>query len=304
MNRLNITGYSISEYKLEEKKRTMNFHDHNTLELSYVTSGNFIFSYFNNKNEECEVFIFPKQLLIITPGFTHKTSIPDSLKSIGMELSLENGENVLGYLINSPYVTQFEESQALLNSLRTNGFAIIHDTGNIEYRIRKLQGYIANEDLSKITEAKYELDLKRLLLEILLCKQLSTSYTGSIHIKRAISLLESNHAKDISVSAIADSLNLSVSYLQHLFKAETRMSIKRKLNIIRVTHARQLIADTNYTIQKIASDVGYNSVQELNTNFKKIAGCSPSEFKRNKNEINPMRYFDYDYSYQEKIKPQ
>ena len=146
MNRLNITGYSISEYKLEEKKRTMNFHDHNTLELSYVTSGNFIFSYFNNKNEECEVFIFPKQLLIITPGFTHKTSIPDSLKSIGMELSLENGENVLGYLINSPYVTQFEESQALLNSLRTNGFAIIHDTGNIEYRIRKLQGYIANED--------------------------------------------------------------------------------------------------------------------------------------------------------------
>lgn len=304
MNRLNITGYSISEYKLEEKKRTMNFHDHNTLELSYVTSGNFIFSYFNNKNEECEVFIFPKQLLIITPGFTHKTSIPDSLKSIGMELSLENGENVLGYLINSPYVTQFEESQALLNSLRTNGFAIIHDTGNIEYRIRKLQGYIANEDLSKITEAKYELDLKRLLLEILLCKQLSTSYTGSIHIKRAISLLESNHAKDISVSAIADSLNLSVSYLQHLFKAETGMSIKRKLNIIRVTHARQLIADTNYTIQKIASDVGYNSVQELNTNFKKIAGCSPSEFKRNKNEINPMRYFDYDYSYQEKIKPQ
>lgn len=304
MNRLNITGYSISEYKLEEKKRTMNFHDHNTLELSYVTSGNFIFSYFNNKNEECEVFIFPKQLLIITPGFTHKTSIPDSLKSIGMELSLENGENVLGYLINSPYVTQFEESQALLNSLRTNGFAIIHDTGNIEYRIRKLQGYITNEDLSKITEAKYELDLKRLLLEILLCKQLSTSYTGSIHIKRAISLLESNHAKDISVSAIADSLNLSVSYLQHLFKAETGMSIKRKLNIIRVTHARQLIADTNYTIQKIASDVGYNSVQELNTNFKKIAGCSPSEFKRNKNEINPMRYFDYDYSYQEKIKPQ
>lgn len=304
MNRLNITGYSISEYKLEEKKRTMNFHDHNTLELSYVTSGNFIFSYFNNKNEECEVFIFPKQLLIITPGFTHKTSIPDSLKSIGMELSLENGENVLGYLINSPYVTQFEESQALLNSLRTNGFAIIHDTGNIEYRIRKLQGYIANEDLSKTTEAKYELDLKRLLLEILLCKQLSTSYTGSIHIKRAISLLESNHAKDISVSAIADSLNLSVSYLQHLFKAETGMSIKRKLNIIRVTHARQLIADTNYTIQKIASDVGYNSVQELNTNFKKIAGCSPSEFKRNKNEINPMRYFDYDYSYQEKIKPQ
>lgn len=304
MNRLNITGYSISEYKLEEKKRTMNFHDHNTLELSYVTSGNFIFSYFNNKNEECEVFIFPKQLLIITPGFTHKTSIPDSLKSIGMELSLENGENVLGYLINSPYVTQFEESQALLNSLHTNGFAIIHDTGNIEYRIRKLQGYIANEDLSKITEAKYELDLKRLLLEILLCKQLSTSYTGSIHIKRAISLLESNHAKDISVSAIADSLNLSVSYLQHLFKAETGMSIKRKLNIIRVTHARQLIADTNYTIQKIASDVGYNSVQELNTNFKKIAGCSPSEFKRNKNEINPMRYFDYDYSYQEKIKPQ
>ena len=304
MNKLNITGYSISEYKLEEKKRTMIFHEHNTLELSYVTSGNFIFSYFDKKNEEREIFIFPKQLLIIAPGFTHKTSIPDSLKSIGMELSLENGENVLGFLMNSPYVTQFGESQTLLNSLRLNGFAIIHDTANVEYRLRKLQNYVANKKRTQITEAKYELDLKRLLLEILLCKQMSTSDTGSIHVKRAISLLESNHVKEISVSSIAKSLGLSVSYLQHLFKAETGMTIKRKLNIIRITHAQQLIADTNYAIQKIASDVGYNSVQELNTNFKKIVGCSPSEFKRNKNDINPMRYFDYNYSYQEKIKPQ
>ena len=304
MNRLNITGYSISEYKLEDKKRTMSFHEHNTLELSYVTSGNFIFSYFDKKNEEREIFVFPKQLLIIAPGFIHKTSIPDSLKSIGMELSLESGENVLGFLMNSPYVTQFGESQTLLNSLRLNGFAIIHDTANVEYRLRKLQNYVVNKNRSQITEAKYELDLKRLLLEILLCKQMSALDAGSIHVKRAISLLESNHAKDISVSAIAESLGLSVSYLQHLFKAETGMTIKRRLNIIRITHAQQLITDTNYAIQKIASDVGYNSVQELNTNFKKIVGCSPSEFKRNKNEINPMRYFDYNYSYQEKIKPQ
>ncbi len=79
------------------------------------------------------------------------------------------------------------------------------------------------------------------------------------------------------------------------------MSLKQKLNEIRITHAQQLITDTNYSITKIAADVGYRSVQELNVNFKKSAGCSPSEFKKSKNEQTPMRYFNYDYSYDEKI---
>ena len=301
MDKMNITGYSVSEYTQEEEKRTMNFHEHNTLELSYVVSGNFIFSYIDEKGNVCEQYVFSKQLLLIAPHFPHKTSIPDSLKSIGTELSLESGENVLDYLSGSPYVTSFSESQKLLDGLLSNGFVVIQDTENIEYRLGKLQRYVSQKDLSQITEAKYELDLKRLFLEILTCKQVSGKYSGSIHIKRALSLLENNHAKKTTVSSIAGGLGLSVSYLQHLFKAETGMSLKQKLNDVRITHAQRLITDTNYPIAKIAADVGYNSVQELNANFKKIVGCSPSEFKKNKNEKNPMRYFNYEYSYEEKV---
>ncbi len=301
MNRLNITGYSVSEYTQNEEKRVMSFHKHNTLELSYVISGNMIFSYMNKRNEVCEQYVFSKQLLLIAPQFTHKTSIPNSLKSIGTEFSLSDGGNVLDFLCSSAYIARFPESKKLIQSLTESGFVIIHDTENVEYRLGKLQRYINQKETTPITEAKYELDLKRLLLEILTCKQVSSQYSGSIHIKRAVSLLENNHTKKITVVSVAKDLGLSVSYLQHLFKSETGMSIKQKLNDIRITHAQQLITDTNYSIAKIAADVGYNSVQELNVNFKKKIGCSPSDFKKSKNEKKPMRYFNYDYSYDEKI---
>lgn len=301
MNKLNITGYSISEYTQEEEKRIMSFHKHNTLELSYVISGNLIFSYMNKQNEVCDQFIFSKQLLLIAPQFTHKTSIPNSLKSIGTELSLADSGNVLDFLCSSAYVTRFSESGKLIQSLTENEFVIIHDTENVEYRLGKLQRYINQKEMSTIMEAKYELDLKRLLLEILTCKQVSSKYSGSIHIKRAVSLLENNHTKKITVASVANDLGLSVSYLQHLFKSETGISIKQKLNDIRITHAQQLITDTNYSIAKIAADVGYNSVQELNVNFKKKIGCTPTDFKKSKNDKKPMRYFNYDYSYDEKI---
>lgn len=301
MNRLNITGYSVSEYTQDEKKRVMSFHKHNTLELSYVVSGNLIFSCMDKQNEIFDQYVFSKQLLLIAPQFTHKTSIPNSLKSIGTELSLSGGGNVLDYLCSSAYVNRFPESKKLIRSLTENGFVIIHDTENVEYRLGKLQRYINQKEMTPITEAKYELDLKRLLLEILTCKQASSKYSGSIHIKRAVSLLENNHTKKITVVSVANDLGLSVSYLQHLFKSETGMSMKQKLNDIRITHAQRLITDTNYSISKIAADVGYNSVQELNVNFKKKVGCTPSEFKKSKNEKTPMRYFNYDYSYDEKV---
>ncbi len=301
MNNINITGYSISEYTQNKEKRIMNFHKHNTLELSYVISGNLIFSYMDEQNNICNQYVFSKQLLLISPQFSHKTTIPNALKSIGTELSLSNGGNVLDFLSSSTYVAQFPESKKLILSLTENGFVIIHDTENIEYRLGKLQRYINQNNSSPITAAKYELDLKRLLLEILTCKQVSSQYSGSIHIKRAVSLLENNHTKQITVVSVAKSLGLSVSYLQHLFKSETGLSMKQKLNDIRITHAQQLITDTNYSIAKIATDVGYNSVQELNVNFKKKTGFTPSEFKKIKNNKTPMRYFNYDYSYDEKI---
>ena len=301
MNNLNITGYSVSEYTQNEEKRIMNFHKHNTLELSYVVGGNLIFSYMNKQNDVCNQYVFSKQLLLIAPQFSHKTSIPNSLKSIGTEFSLADGGNVLDFLYASSYVARFPESKKLMQSLTENGFVIIHDTENIEYRLGKLQRYINQSDSSPIAEAKYELDLKRLLLEILTCKQVSSQFSGSIHIKRAVSLLENNHTKKITVASVAKDLGLSVSYLQHLFKSETGMTMNRKLNDIRITHAQQLITDTNYSIAKIATDVGYNSVQELNVNFKKIVGFTPTEFKKSKNEKKPMRYFNYDYSYDEKV---
>ena len=301
MNKINIIRYSVSEYKVDEPKRTMDFHEHITLELSYISSGNMLFSYMNEKKEVCNAYVFPKQLLIVAPYFLHKTSIPDSLKSIGMEISLDPAGNVLEYLSRSQYVNQFRESKNLLKTLLSKGFTIVDDTGNIEHKLGKIQKYVGQSLTEGISEAKYDLDLKSLLLEVLACKQISETHEGSIHVKRALSLLENNHANKINVSFIAKTIGLSVSYLQHIFKNETGMSLNQKLNNIRIAHAQQLLAETNFAIRKIALDVGFDSVQELNFNFKKITGQTPSAFKKIKNEKHPMIYFDYQYPYDEKI---
>jgi AraC family transcriptional regulator of arabinose operon len=82
------------------------------------------------------------------------------------------------------------------------------------------------------------------------------------------------------VSELADEMNMSISYFQHVYKALYGVPVSRDLIISRIEYASYLLLNQNTGIAQAAAICGYDSVEHFNRQFKKIKGCSPGEYKK------------------------
>lgn len=90
-----------------------------------------------------------------------------------------------------------------------------------------------------------------------------------------------NHPElDYSPEAIANTMSISLSHFQHLYKNFFGQSLKTDIIINRVTKARHLIATSNLTISEIAEICGYKNDVHFYRQFKSITGTSPREYQR------------------------
>lgn len=80
-----------------------------------------------------------------------------------------------------------------------------------------------------------------------------------------------------SLSVLAAALNVSPRQLQRDFLACTGLTPRRYLNIMRLSEANALLADTSVPIAKIAAQLGYVSQTHFSTAFRQIYQCSPRE---------------------------
>lgn len=83
------------------------------------------------------------------------------------------------------------------------------------------------------------------------------------------------------VSEIAQSVGCSKSYLMHLFKDTTGISVVEFLTVQKVLSAKQLLLFTQLPISEIATLVGYKNQSQLSRTFKKMTGLSPLAFRKN-----------------------
>ena len=87
------------------------------------------------------------------------------------------------------------------------------------------------------------------------------------------------------VSLLADEMNMSVSYFQHVYKALYGVPVTRDLIISRIEYAAYLLQNQNRTISETAVICGYDSIEHFNRQFKKLKGCSPSEFQKERKHV-------------------
>ena len=98
-------------------------------------------------------------------------------------------------------------------------------------------------------------------------------------IQLAISFLQGNLHRAITVADIAQSVELSPSRLFDLFKAQVGMSPFRYLKNARLERARQLLEATLLNIKVVAAVVGYNDCSHFMRDFKKAYESTPSEYR-------------------------
>lgn len=93
-------------------------------------------------------------------------------------------------------------------------------------------------------------------------------------------LLEKKYYAELSLEAVAAEYNISVSYLAHIFKEITGMSVMRCLLLIRVREAQKYLKQTNLQIREIAEKCGFNDVSNFGRTFRKETGCAPRQYRR------------------------
>lgn len=89
------------------------------------------------------------------------------------------------------------------------------------------------------------------------------------------------HLNDaLSPGIIARAVNFSPGYISHAFREEVGMSLMAFVAEKRVITAKRLFRTTHMSIREAASYVGIPDWNYFTKLFKKIAGCTPSEYQK------------------------
>ncbi|MBQ0721744.1 MAG: helix-turn-helix transcriptional regulator [Gammaproteobacteria bacterium] len=79
---------------------------------------------------------------------------------------------------------------------------------------------------------------------------------------------------------IANEVGYDYSYLSNLFSSIEGATIEKYIINQKTEKVKELLVYDELTLNEIAWEMGYSSVQHLSGQFKKITGLSPSHFKK------------------------
>ena len=85
-----------------------------------------------------------------------------------------------------------------------------------------------------------------------------------------------NYMGELSLTELAQTAHLSVSYLSSLFRREVGRSFREYLLATRMEKARELAASGEHSLVEIAQLVGYRDYAQFSKMYKKYHGVSPS----------------------------
>lgn len=101
-------------------------------------------------------------------------------------------------------------------------------------------------------------------------------------VRKAILYIDSDPARELSLSVIAKQLNLSAAYLSAIFKKEMGKTITDFINERRISHAKLLLKTTALQIQTVAAHCGFLDVHYFSRVFKKIVRKTPKSYRSEK----------------------
>ena len=192
------------------------------------------------------------------------------------------------------------EVKGLLNDLL--GYVLFSQGGDLEaVRIRAIElttllsrvaiegGAEANNVYqinSKLLPALYrEQDLDELCLllqeiaEHFMTAMFYEKDKGNPYIRKALRYISDHYGEHLTITQVADHIQLSNSYFSTLFSQVVGISFREYLCHIRIEASKQLLLSTDYSLADIAIAVGFPDQSYYCKTFKKITGLTPGRYR-------------------------
>ncbi len=249
-------------------------HWHDSFEILWVKEGSF-----GLKINSEDITLSPGSIVVVPPGTIHGTHSVGEMYKIyvcgyspaviyNFELSIDN----MKYLMPFRHI------------IRTKNY-IINPTDPMWETLSKLI-----EDIMSIYQsAGFEKELiirsEILRLHAALCKcfigKTNMSSEANSYITDAQLYIEKHITEDISPYDIAKELHISYSHFARLLKSNLGCSANELIGKMKTGYAEQLMtANPDASITDIVAFSGFNSASYFTRVFRKIRGCTPSEFRK------------------------
>jgi len=100
-------------------------------------------------------------------------------------------------------------------------------------------------------------------------------------LKQAIDYIDKNFPDpSISGDKVAKNVNISPSYLSAVFSQEVGQTLTEYITSRRINEAKNMLRNTDMRLSEIAFAVGYKDPHYFSFVFRKVSGCTPSDYRR------------------------
>jgi AraC-like DNA-binding protein/ligand-binding sensor protein len=99
-------------------------------------------------------------------------------------------------------------------------------------------------------------------------------------ITRARQFIHDHQTDDLSLAEVSRAVNTSTFYFCKLFKKATGLNFTEYLSQLRIEKAKNLLMNPNLRVSEIAYETGFQSLTHFNRVFKRIAGQSPTTYRK------------------------
>ena len=131
--------------------------------------------------------------------------------------------------------------------------------GSIDRAMDYLTEYIVNSLMHWIAEKKY---------------------VEARPIRIAKRYISDNYYKPLTLEIVSKEIGFNATYFSSMFKKETDMNFSEYLKKIRIDNAKNLLLNTENTVEDISYAVGYSDIKYFSRLFKKLTGVTPTEFRK------------------------
>ncbi len=264
----NVTIDILMDYEIEQNRPltpSLTYHDHATHEILIVEDGSF-----DVVIEGTSITVEAGEVLLIKPHILHKLlTHSGNMRRFGMRFNMTSSDNdISGALPPYMHYSLGDEERSmifhLIASLRKSQHTNLSRLG--EYRMKAQFGIILSYVLDRI--AAFDKDQKS---EDIPKINLYTKIENYFYL---------NFSRQITLNSLADYFSYSRTQMRRILDKCFAMSFTEKLREIRLSAAKQYLAESDMSIDKIAEKCGYETRQGFEAMFLKHIGVTPNRFRR------------------------
>lgn len=228
------------------------------------------------------------EIFYIKSGKGHM-QIENSLVSLNPDMLIIINAHVQHTEISSPidpldYYVIGAEGLQITNETNPD-YTVIQNSGR-HHSIRQCFENILDEMHSKqegyleICQNYLEILVRKICRKQCVTYDISDSKSGNRECHKAKQYIEANYPEKITLDGLAKISNINKYYLSHRFTEIYGKSPISYLNQVRINACKDLLKNTNHTIEEIAASTGFSSRSYLAQVFQKSCGMTCQQYRK------------------------